>query len=156
MIESVIFNGVTYTPAEFAIFAAANPEAFLPPAAPEPTLAALKAMKSAEIEAAYVQALAVGVEAMPEEYPGALFSIQQVSLGRFLSAIMTAEMAGQANIPVLYLADDSKLESVPMTTARAGYLTCWNAAFAVDAVYRERMLAIEAATNQEDLEAITW
>ena len=155
MIERIHFQGVSYTPTEFEAFAAANPEAFLPPAAPEPTLETLKATKKAEIIKAYAQALSVGVEAMPSDYPGKIFSIQEPSIGRFAVALQKAEAANQANLP-LYAIDDELLPSVPLATAKAGFIACFDAAAALDARYRILMKSIDTATNAEEVEALEW
>ena len=155
MIEIIVFNGVTYTPAEFAIFAAANPGAFLPPAAPEPTLDERKAWKKAEITDAYAAALAPGIEAFPEDYPGKFFSIREESIGRFAVALQKAEAANQANLP-LYAIDDELLPSVPLATAKAGFIACFDAAAALDARYRTLMKSIDTATNAEEVEALEW
>ena len=155
MIESVIFNGVTYTQTEFATFAAEHPEAFLPPAPPEPTLTARKAWKKTEIDAAYAQALSVGVEAMPSDYPGKIFSIQEPSIGRFAVALQKAEAANQATLP-LYTLDDELLPAVPVATAKVGFIACFDAAAALDARYRILMKDIDAATSAEEVEALEW
>ena len=61
MIESIHFQGVDYTPEDFATFAAAHPEAFLPPPPPVPTLEEAKAQKLQEIAWARLQAEIGGV-----------------------------------------------------------------------------------------------
>lgn len=155
MIETIVFNGTTYTPAEFATFAAEHPEAFLPPRAPEPTLDERKAWKKAEITDAYAAALAQGIEAFPEDYPGKFFSIREESIGRFAVALQKAEAANQATLP-LYTLDDELLPATPVATAKAGFIACFDAASDIDARYRILMKAIDAATSAEEVEALEW
>ncbi len=155
MIERIQFQGVSYTPAEFEAFRAANPDAFLPPAPYVPTLDERKAWKKAEITDAYAAALAPGIEAFPEDYPGKFFSIREESIGRFAVALQKAEAANQATVP-LYALDDELLPAVPVATAKAGFITCFDAASALDARYRILMKNIDAATSAEEVEALEW
>jgi hypothetical protein len=120
-----------------------------------PSMAELKEAKKAEIATAYAAALAQGIEAMPTEYPGKIFSIQEASIGRFAVALQRAELANQATLEAVYTIDDEPLLDVPFSVAKAGFLACWNAAAALDAQYRAKMKAIDAATSAEDLEVIT-
>ena len=119
------------------------------------TEAARKAWKKTEIDAAYAQALSVGVEAMPSDYPGKIFSIQEPSIGRFAVALQKAEAANQATLP-LYTLDDELLPAVPVATAKVGFIACFDAAAALDARYRTLMKSIDTATNAEEVEALEW
>lgn len=153
-IESIHFGGVTYTQEEFEAFAAAHPEAFLPQV-PVPTLDEVKAAKRHEIGEAFAQAISVGIEAMPDDYPGKLFSIQETSIGRFAVALQRAEAANQSTV-ALYTIDDELLANVPFATAKAGFVACFDAAAMLDAKYRALMKAIDAAASIDELGAITW
>ena len=121
----------------------------------EKSLEAIKEAKSSEIDAAYAQALSVGVEAMPSDYPGKIFSIQEPSIGRFAVALQKAEAANQATLP-LYTLDDELLPAVPVAIAKVGFIACFDAAAALDARYRTLMKSIDTATNAEEVEALEW
>lgn len=154
MIETVVFNGVTYTPEEFEAFAAEHPEAFLPQV-PVPTLDEAKEAKRHEISEAFAHAVSVGIEAMPDVYPGKLFSIQEISIGRFAVALQRAEAANQSTV-ALYTINDELLDDVPFAAAKDGFVACFDAAAVIDAKYRALMKAIDLATSIEELEAVTW
>lgn len=127
----------------------------LPPEEAAERLEAAKASKCSEIETAFAQAVSVGIEAMPDDYPGKLFSIQEISIGRFAVALQRAEAANQSTV-ALYTIDDELLDDVPFTAAKAGFVACFDAAAALDAKYRTLMKAIDVAGSVEELEAIAW
>jgi hypothetical protein len=127
----------------------------LPPEEAAEKLEAAKAAKRSEIESAYMHAVSVGIEAMPDVYPGKLFSIQETSIGRFAVALQRAEAANQSTV-ALYTIDDELLANVPFATAKAGFVACFDAAAMLDAKYRALMKAIDAAASIDELGAITW
>ena len=151
MIESVIFNGVTYTPTEFEAFRAANPDAFLPPAPYVPTLEERKAWKRDEISTAWrndIEAVGMPVEgygfAVDYDVEDAL--IWQNASDFLDPAATEVEVRGIEN--GFHVIPRALFEAIP-AMQKAHYAQQLQRKWALQK-------AVDAAETTEELEAISW
>ena len=148
MIESIHFQGVDYTPEAFAAFAAAHPEAFLPPVPPVPTLEEAKSAKLEDLARFRWQA-----EVAPFEWQGHRYVSDEV-----------------AQIKILRATERARADSTYTETWKTldGYVVMTAADFlALSAAYEEHVRAlfvreaglaaqVQAATTAEAVAAINW
>ena len=148
MIESIHFGGVTYTPEAFEAFAAAHPEAFLPPVPPVPTLEEAKSARLEDLARSRWQA-----EVSPFEWQGHRYVSDEA-----------------AQIKILRAVEKAKADSTYTETWKTldGYVAMVAADFlALSAAYeehvrglfvREAQLAaqVQAAETAEAVAAVQW
>lgn len=151
MIERIHFQGVSYTPTEFEAFRAANPDAFLPPPPYVPTLEERKAWKRDEIAAAWrndIEAVGMPVEGygFSVDYDIEDALIWQNAI-EFLDPTATeVEVRGIGN--GFHVIPRALFESIP----------AMQKAYYAQQLQKKWTLqkAVDAATTEADVEAITW
>lgn len=150
MIEKIHFQGVAYTPQEFAAFETAHPEAFFPPA---PTLDALKNQKRSDIHSAYHAAQATGVPTTP----GLTMKFGQNDCVLVDGVVRYAELKGLPVVPKLIEADGTEhVGTVSLADGKTIVIEQFEAAYAADERLRALLALVDAAESAEELEAIAW
>jgi|GEM_PF-2600184 len=150
MIEQIHFQGVAYTPHEFAAFEAAHPEAFLLPA---PTLDALKNQKRSEIHSAYHAAQSEGVPTTP----GLTMKFGQNDCVLVDGVVRYAELKGLPVVPKLIEADGTEhVGTISLADGKTIVIEQFEAAYAADERIRELLALVDAATTPQEVEGIAW
>ena len=152
MIESIHFQGVDYTPEDFATFAAAHPEAFLPPPPPVPTLDQVKAGKLEDLE----QACRASQEAGVQTSKGLKMRFGQEDIVLVDGVVRYAELKGLSVVPKLIEADGTIHADIPLADGQVIRLEQFEAGYQADEKLRALKTQVQAAETAEAVQAINW
>ena len=152
MIDHYIVGGIVIPPDQFDAWAAAHPEAFLPPAPPAPTLEQAQAQKINELRTAAAIEAATGVMTTP----GLRMRYGQEDCVLVDGIVRYAELKGLTTVPKLIEADGTTHTDVTLSNGKTILIEQFEAANAADSKLRQLAAQVMGATTVEDVLAIAW